>query len=51
MLLGSSSNDERWNVDRLLADGDVSSSYQDSSVVDRRGELALKHKGLKASLH
>ena len=51
MLLGRGSNNERWDVDHLLADGDVSSSDQDASVVDRRGELALEHKGLKASLH
>ena len=51
MLLGRGSNNERWDVDHLLADGDVSSSDQDASVVNRRGELALEHEGLKASFH
>jgi hypothetical protein len=51
VLLGGSSNNERWDVDHLLADGDVSSSDQDASVVNRRGELALEHEGLKASFH
>jgi hypothetical protein len=41
VLLGGSSNNERWDVDHLLADGDVSSSDQD----------ALEHEGLKASFH
>ena len=51
VLLGGGPNNERWDVDHLLADGDVSASDQDAGVVDRGGKFALEHEGLKASLH
>lgn len=39
------------DVDHLLANGDVSSTDQDTGVVDGGGKLALDNKGLKASFH
>lgn len=51
VLLGGGPNNERWDVDHLLADGDVSASDQDAGVVDGGSQLALEHEGLKASFH
>ena len=51
VLLGRNTHHEGGDVDRLLADGDVSASDQDAGVVDRGSELALDHEGLKTSLH
>ena len=50
-LLGVESDNERRNVDHLLADSDVPLSDQDSSVVDRLGQSALEDLGLQSSLH
>jgi hypothetical protein len=50
-LLGVESNNERRNVDHLLADSDVPLSDQDSSVVNRLGQTALEDLGLQSSLH
>ena len=52
MLLGSELDHERWNIDHLLANSDVSLSDHDSSVMDTLGELvSLGNNGLKSSEH
>lgn len=51
VLLRAHSDQEAGNVDELLADSDVSLSDEDSSVVDRVGELSLGDEGLESSLH
>ena len=51
MLLRAHSDHEGWNVDHLLADGDVSLSDHDSGVVHGVGDLALSNEGLESSLH
>lgn len=45
------SDNERRNVNHLLADSDVSLSDKDSSVVDRLSQTRLEHLGLQSSLH
>lgn len=49
-LLGVKSDNERWDVDDLLADSDVSLSDKDTGVVDRLGESELEDLGLETSL-
>ena len=51
VLLGRGSNEVGWDVDHLLANGDVSASDQDASVVNRRGQLALYDEGLQTTFH
>ena len=51
VLLRGDSDHERWNVNHLLANGDVSLSDHDSGVVNRVGDLALSNEGLESSLH
>lgn len=50
MLLGIETNDERRDVDNLLADTDVSLADEDTGVVDRLGETELVNAGLKTTL-
>lgn len=50
VLLGVQSNHERWNVDDLLTNSDVSLGDQDSSVVDRSSQTQLEDLGLQSSL-
>ena len=38
VLLGVETDNERWDIDDLLADSDVSLSDQDTGVVNRLGE-------------
>lgn len=51
LTLRVKSNDERGNVDDLLADSDVPLSDEHSSVVDRLSESGLEDLGLESSLH
>ena len=51
VLLRRDSNHERWNVDELLSNGNVSLSDQRSGVMDRVSELSGGNKGLKSSSH
>jgi hypothetical protein len=50
VLLGVKTDDERGNVDDLLADADVTLADQDTGVVDRLGETELVDAGLEAAL-
>lgn len=50
MLLRVQSNDERWHVDNLLSNSDVSLSDKDTSVVDRLGQTKLENLCLQSSL-
>lgn len=50
VLLGLQSHHERWHVDNLLADSNVSLVDQHSGVVDRSGQTQLEHLGLQSSL-
>lgn len=51
MLLGVSADQERWHVDDLLADADVSLADEDAGMVDRLGEVLFEDLGLQAALH
>jgi len=52
VLLGGELDHERWDIDHLLANSDVSLSDHDSSVMDTLGELvSLGNNGLKSSEH
>lgn len=50
VLLRLQSNHERWNVDDLLTDGNVSLSNQHSSVVDRSSQTQFENLSLQSSL-
>lgn len=50
VLLGVETDDERRNVDDLLADADVTLADQDTGVVDRLGETELVDEGLETAL-
>ena len=50
MLLGIQSDDERRDVDNLLADADVALLDEDTGVVDGLGEAELVDAGLQAAL-
>jgi len=50
VLLGVETDDERRNVDDLLADADVALADQDTGVVDGLGEAELVDEGLEAAL-
>lgn len=50
VLLGVETDDERGNVDDLLADSDVALSDEDTGVVDGLGETKLVDTGLETSL-
>lgn len=50
VLLRVETDDERGNVDDLLADADVTLADQDTGVVDRLGETELVDAGLEAAL-
>ena len=50
VLLRIETDDERGNVDNLLADADVTLADQDTGVVDRLGETELVDAGLEAAL-
>lgn len=50
VLLGVETDDERRNIDDLLADADVALTDQDTGVVDRLGEAELVDEGLEAAL-
>ena len=49
MLLGDT-DQERWDVDHLFANSDMSLSDEDTGVMNRLGELSLLDEGLKSSL-
>ncbi len=51
VLLGVQTDDERWDVDNLLADTDVALADEDTGVVDRLSETKLVDASLKATLH
>lgn len=51
VLLRGGSHDERRNVNHLFADGNVTASDQNTGMVDRGSQLALKHESLQTSLH
>lgn len=51
MLLRADSNKIAGNVHELLSNGDVSLSDENTSVVNRVGELSLGNDSLKSSLH
>jgi len=52
LLFSINSDQERGNVDELLADSDVSLSDQDSSVMDRSSfEVVSEDDGLESSFH
>lgn len=50
VLLGVETDDERRNVDDLLADADVALADQDTGVVDGLGETELVDAGLETTL-
>lgn len=50
MLLGVKTDNERGNVDNLLADADVALLDEDTSVVDRLGEAELVDESLETAL-
>lgn len=50
MLLGVETDDERRNVDDLLADTDVTLADKDTSVVDGLGQAELVDESLEAAL-
>ena len=50
VLLGVETDDERRNVDDLLADADVSLADEDTGVMDGLGETELVDTGLEAAL-
>lgn len=49
VLFRFQSNHERWNVDDLLTDSNVSLGNQNSGVVDRLGQTQLVDLGLQSS--
>jgi hypothetical protein len=51
VLLGAHSDHERWNVNHLFSNGDMSLSDHNSSVVHRVGNLSLGNEGLESSFH
>ena len=51
VLLGRNTHHEGRNVDHLLTNSNVLLSDENTSVMDRVGELALHHEGLEAALH
>ena len=51
MLLGGDSDNEGWNVNHLLSDGNVSLTDENAGVMHGGSELALHDEGLKSSLH
>lgn len=50
MLLGVETDNERGNVDDLLADADVALANEDTGVVDGLGEAKLVDAGLETTL-
>lgn len=50
VLLGVETDDERRNIDNLLADTDVALADQDTGVVDGLGKAELVDAGLQAAL-
>ena len=50
MLLGVETDNERGNIDNLLADADVALANQDTGVVDGLGKAKLVDAGLQAAL-
>jgi len=50
VLLGVETDDERWDIDDLLADTDVSLADQNTGVVDGLGETELVDAGLETAL-
>lgn len=51
MLLGVETDNERGDVDDLLADTDVALADEDTGVVDRLGKAELVDASLKTTLH
>jgi len=49
VLLGVETDDERWDVDDLLSDADVSLSDEDTGVMDGLGQSELVDTGLEAA--
>jgi hypothetical protein len=50
VLLGIETDDERWDVDDLLSNTDVSLADENTSVVDGLGETKLVDTGLETTL-
>ena len=50
VLLGIKTNDERWDVDDLLANTDMSLTDENTGVVDGLGEAELVDAGLETAL-
>lgn len=50
VLLGVEADNERWNIDDLLADANVSLADEDTSVVNRLGKAKLVDASLKTAL-
>merc|ERR550525_67148 len=50
VLLGIQTDNERWNVDNLLPDANVSLPDEDACVVDGLGESELEHLSLQTAL-
>lgn len=50
MLLLSDTDEEGWDVNELLADGDVLLSDENTGVVNRLSELSLLDEGLESAL-
>lgn len=50
VLLGVEADNERWNIDDLLANANVSLADEDTSVVNRLGKAKLVDASLKTAL-
>jgi len=50
VLLRVETNDERWDIDELLANPDVTLTNEDASVMDRLGETEFENLRLQAAL-
>lgn len=50
VLLGVEADNERWNIDNLLADADVSLADEDTSVVNGLSKAKLVDASLKTAL-
>jgi len=51
VLLGLDADEERGDVDNLLADADVALTDEDTGVMDGLGETVLEDLGLETTLH
>ncbi len=51
MLLRICADNERWNIDNLLANTDVALADEDSGVVNGLGKVLLEDLSLQSALH